>query len=272
MFDTYGAQILAGRAFNGSDLGAANSVIVNRTFAQELIGNRGALGTRFRYSRGPASTPWYQIVGVVADFPAFSPAPGSDGEPTVYHAAAPGEVHPFTVSVRFAGAVPAGFIDRFRMLGAEIDPVLQLRRAGRLSQFYDDQRALWRHMAWALAGLTASVLLLSAAGIYALMSFTVAQRTREIGIRMALGERPGAVRNAVMVQGLKLIVPSLAIGGLAAWALSQSIASLLYQTDAADPLTFFLTVTLLLVVALAGCYIPARRATSVSPIAAIRAE
>jgi putative ABC transport system permease protein len=268
MFDAYGAQMLAGRAFNTSDIGAANSVIVNRTFAQKLIGNRGALGLRFRYSRGQTSTPWYQIVGVVADFPAFSPAPGSDGEPTVYHPAAPGDVHPFTLSVRFGGDVPAGFIDRFRMLGAEVDPALQLRRAGRLAQFYDEQRALWRHMAWALAGLTASVLLLSAAGIYALMSFTVAQRTREIGIRAALGAAPHRLLFSIVGRVMRQLALGLLLGSLLSGAVFLSTdlgvgrASVILLTVAA----------MMTIVGLLAALGPARRGLRIQASEALRAE
>jgi ABC-type antimicrobial peptide transport system permease subunit len=87
---------------------------------------------------------------------------------------------------------------------------------------------------------------------------------------MALGERPGSVRNAILIQGLRLIVPSLALGAAAAWVLAQQISSLLYQTEATDPMTFAVTIVLLLAVALAGCYVPARRATTVSPLVAIR--
>jgi putative ABC transport system permease protein len=115
-------------------------------------------------------------------------------------------------------------------------------------------------------------LVLAVVGVYGVISYSVGQRTREIGIRMALGEGPSRVRNAILVEGLRLIVPSLLVGAAAAWALSQLIAGQLYQTDASDPATFAATAAILLMVALAGCYIPARRATNVSPIRAIRAE
>jgi ABC-type antimicrobial peptide transport system permease subunit len=123
-----------------------------------------------------------------------------------------------------------------------------------------------------MGGFGAVALLLAAVGVYGVISYSVGQRTREIGIRIALGENPGSVRNSILVQGLRLIVPSLAIGAAAAWLLSQFIATLLYQTEPADPMTFLATSAILFAVGLAGCYIPARRATMVSPIVAIRSE
>src|SRR5215204_939037 len=94
------------------------------------------------------------------------------------------------LAVGFTAGIPADIAERLRAIGAEIDPELQLRRIVPLSQFYDDLRSVWRSVAWALGLVTASVLLLSAAGVQALMSFTIAQRTREIGIRATLGAPP----------------------------------------------------------------------------------
>ncbi len=196
LFDIYGAQILAGRNFMTGDVGAANVVVVNRSFAEMYLPNNTAVGRRFRYVREQEESrtaPWYQIVGVVRDFPAFPPNLTREGEPTVYHPAAAGEIDPVVLSVRLAGAVPPGFISRFREIGAEVDPALQLQDVAPLATRYDRGRTAWRWLAWAIALVTASVLLLSAAGIYALMSFTVAQRTREIGIRTALGAPPRRV-------------------------------------------------------------------------------
>jgi ABC-type antimicrobial peptide transport system permease subunit len=115
-------------------------------------------------------------------------------------------------------------------------------------------------------------LVLATVGVYGVISYSVGERTREIGIRMALGAHPSRVRNTILLQGLRLILPSLGIGAAAAWLLSEFIATLLYQTEATDPLTFLAMTVILLSVALAGCYIPARRATTVSPLAAIRSE
>src|SRR5262245_20208398 len=103
----------------------------------------------------------------------------------MYQPAAAGEMHPAVVSLRFAGPILAGISERVRQIGAEIDPALQMQRVVPLSNFYEELRTFWRMMAWAAGTITITVLLLSTAGIHALMSFTIAQGTREIGIRSA---------------------------------------------------------------------------------------
>jgi len=226
------------------------------------------LGVRFRDARSQSPAPWYQIVGVVADFPGFSPAPGSDGEPTVYHPAAPGEVHPFTLSVRFAGDIPAGFAGRFRRLGAEVDPAMQLRRVGPLSRFYDEQRALWRHLASALALVTASVLLLSAAGIYALMSFTVAQRTREIGIRAALGAAPHRQLLSIFGRVTRQLALGLLLGSLLSGAVFLN-ADLGFGRATAILLTVAAMMTIVGLLAALG---PARRGLRIQASEALRVD
>ena len=268
MFQVYGAQIFAGRDFTAADLGATNAVVVNRTFAEKFLENRSPLGVRFRYVGEPASAASYQIVGVVADFPAFSPAPGSDGDPTVYHPADPGDLHPFTLSVRFAGAIPAGFSERFRALGAEVDPAMQLRRVRPLSDFYGEQRSLWRHLAWALALLTASVLLLSSAGIYALMSFTVAQRTREIGIRAALGAAPHRLLLGIFGRVSRQLALGLGLGSLLSGAVFLS-TDLGFARAAAILPSVATTMTLVAFLAALG---PARRGLRIQASEALRAE
>ncbi len=141
-----------------------------------------------------------------------------------------------------------------------------------MSSYVTDGLAQARFSLGLMGAFGLVALLLAAVGVYGVISYSVGQRTREIGIRMALGARPERVRNAILAQGLKMILPSLAIGSFAAWVLSHFIAGLLYETDAADPATFGATIAILLVVALAGCYVPARRATSVSPLVAIRTD
>jgi hypothetical protein len=275
MFDAYGAEILAGRAFNATDLGAANAVIVNRTFVQEFLENRSALALRFRYSRARTQQPgaqvqqeWYHIVGVVRDFPSFSPAPGSDGEPTVYHPAAPGEVHPVVLSVRFKGDAPSGFIERFREIGAAVDPALQLRRVMPLSEFYDQVRSFWRYLAWGIGLVTTSVLLLSAAGIYALMSFTVAQRTREIGIRSALGAHPRRILLSIFGRAMRQLALGLIVGTL----LSGSLFSVTGLSLGRATALLLAVAAIMLVVGLLAAIGPARRSLRIQVTEALRAE
>ncbi|HEX2189105.1 MAG TPA: ABC transporter permease, partial [Longimicrobiaceae bacterium] len=221
LFAAYGAEMLAGRPLGAGDLGGPGGpVVVNRTFVEQLLGNRPALGRRFRYSRpggaeadGPGE--WYEIVGVVEDFPASPIALPSlvSGAAHVYHPLVPGEVHPVVLAVRFRGGVPAGAVRRIREIGAEVDPVMQLR-VRPLTELYGSLRAGSRFAAWSLAAVTLSVLLLSAAGIYALTSFTVAQRTREIGIRTALGAHPRRVLRGIFGRVTRQLALGLAVGSL----------------------------------------------------------
>jgi hypothetical protein len=173
----------------------------------------------------PATTAdeWYQIVGVVGDFPTFPTTPGSNGSPTVYHAMAPGDVETITLSLRFSGSIPAGFIPRFREIAAEVDPAMQVRRVVPLVEFYDGTRSLWRFLAWGIGLVTASVLALSTAGIYALMSFTVAQRAREIGIRKAVGALPYQLLLSIFGRATRQLALGLLIGSLLSCAISMSV-------------------------------------------------
>jgi predicted permease len=272
LFDTYGAEILAGRSFNASDVGAANNVVVNRSFVEMYLQETNALGLRFRFTRSSpeAAQPerWYQIVGVVRDFPSFPPNLIRNGEPTIYHPAAVGDIHPVTLSVRFAGPVPPGFVDRFREIGAEIDPALQLRRVGPLADRYAEGRAAWRSLAWAIALVTTSVLLLSAAGIYALMSFTVAQRTREIGIRTALGAHPRRVLLNVFARALRQLALGVLVGSVLSGATFVAMGLGLAR---ATPL--LLTVAAIMaIVGLLAALGPARRGLRIQAIEALRAD
>jgi hypothetical protein len=234
----------------------------------------GALGVRFRYSRraqdpanqGPGES--YEIIGVVRDFPAFSPAPGSDGEPTVYHPAVPGDIHPVVISVRFKGTNPEGVIDRFRKIAGEIDPALQVRRVVQLTTFYDEVRSLWRYLGWGIGLVTASVLLLSAAGMYALMSFTVAQRTREIGIRAALGATPHRLVLSIFGRVFRQLALGLLVGSLLSSAVFLSTDLSLAQAAA-----LLSTVAgIMAIVGLLAAFGPARHSLRIQAVEALRTD
>jgi putative ABC transport system permease protein len=167
---------------------------------------------------------------------------------------------------------PASLAPTIRQTIRAVDPSVAVDRVLPMTAYVADGLAQAR-LSLALMGAFGVVaLVLATVGVYGVISYSVGERTREIGIRMALGAHPSRVRNTILLQGLRLILPSLGIGAAAAWLLSEFIATLLYQTEATDPLTFLAMTVILLSVALAGCYIPARRATTVSPLAAIRSE
>jgi putative ABC transport system permease protein len=133
---------------------------------------------------------------------------------------------------------------------------------------------LWQRRLWGVmfAVFAALALLLAAVGIYGALSYSVSQRTREIGVRMALGAQTGDVLRMVLAQGLKITLGGIALGFVAALGLSRFISSLLYGVRASDPLTYASVALLLALVALVACFIPARRATKVDPVITLRAE
>ena len=273
LLTVYEARLLAGRGFEPRDVGAARAAIVNRTFVEELLDpSTGALGTQFRYAAprngGGAASDWYEIVGVVDDFPGLPRAPGAGGEPSVYHPLGSGAAHPAVLSIKFGSTPPANFAQRVREIGAEIDPALQMRRVVPLSVFYDESRSAFQAIALAVGLVTGAVLLLSAAGVHAMMSFTIAQRTREIGIRSALGAQPrhlllGIFRGAMRQLAFGIAAGSLlSVGAFVAVGSSVSSASGLLVTVA----------VLMAVVALIAAIGPARRILRIQTVEALRTE
>ena len=233
------------------------------TIAPRLVSAFATLRQAQRHAAGGI-----KIVGVVRDFPSFSPSPGSDGEPTVYHPAAPGDVHPFVVSVRFNGPIPDGVTDRVRKIGAEVDPALQMRRVVPLSDFYDEVRSVWRYLAWGIGLVTTSVLLLSAAGIYSLMSFTVAQRTREIGIRAALGAAPDRLLLSIFGRVTRQLALGLVVGSLLSSAVLSSAG---FGLGRVTPLLLAVA-ALMVIVGLLAALGPARRSLRIQAIEALRMD
>jgi predicted permease len=266
LFAAYEARILAGRALHAGDGGGtARRVVVSRNFVERVLGNGAALGRRFAYADEPAVA--YEIVGVVSDFPAFAPPPVGDAEARVYHPLAPGDLNQVTVSIRLRGGIPDGFARRVREIGAGIDPALELRGLQPLDEFYQEQRSFWRYIAWGFSLLTGSVLLLSAAGIYSMMSFTVAQRTREIGIRAALG----APARRILVGIFARVMRQLAIGVCAGSLLSGVLFARAGLGVGKAVVLFAAVAAVMSLVGMVAAFGPARRTLRIQPVEALRA-
>jgi ABC-type antimicrobial peptide transport system permease subunit len=170
--------------------------------------------------------------------------------------------------VRLGGGIPAGFIDRFRAIGADVDPALQLRRIVPLSDFYVELRSFWRYLAWGVGLLTISVLLLSAAGIYAMMSFTVAQRTREIAIRTALGAAPHRLLLSIFGRATRQLALGLLVGALLSAGVFQNTDFTIRQATTLTSIVAGIMVAVGLIAALG----PARRGLRIQASEALRAD
>jgi len=264
--DTLGARILIGRRFEAADLRAeSDAVIVNQTFAREVFGDANPLGLRIRYVEQPTQLErWHEIVGVSTD------VPGNDERPRMYHPLEPGQLASVTMTLRMR-ADRAGAAERLRELATRIDPRLGIDEYATLEQTYSELRAQEIAAATALVIVTTSVLLLSAAGMYALMSFTVSQRRREIGIRTALGAQPASVLTGVFRRALGQITIGAIAGLLFAFVVGRYVP--IDQLGGRDIPGIVPAAALLMVIV--GCIAatgPARRALRAEPTAALRED
>jgi predicted permease len=258
--------LLGGRWFADSDTALApRVVVVNEALVERFFPQGAAVGTRIRLGPNP-NAPWRTIVGVIGNVRHHGPE-----EPVEPEAYEPFPQDPFegTVVVRAAGDRTA-VIDAVRAVARSIDPSVVLFHAewmdGRLDEHLAPRRLSLR-LVEAFAALALGLALL---GIYGVMSYSVAQRIPEIGVRVALGAAPSEIHRMVLREGLRLAVPGLA-GGLALALASASIArSLLFEISPADPATYGMVVVMVLAVSLVACYVPARRAARIDPLIAIR--
>ncbi len=215
-FKVFEAPVLIGRDFESGDSEPGRAaVIVNQTLAQDIAGDGNPLGWRVRYVRTQKGTvsesePWYEIVGVVADLPA------NLGEPKLYHAIAPGQGHAMSLALRVGATPPAGLAGRLRQMATALNPNLRIEELRLLDEVYRAQQTGNNIFAYALGGVTLSVLLLSAASMYALMSFTVNRRLREIGIRSALGAQPSHLLAGIFKRALGQVMTGALVGLLVA--------------------------------------------------------
>jgi hypothetical protein len=275
-FQGFGVPLLAGRLFEAGDVSpSSNAVVVNRAFMEEVMGGENALGSRFRYvGKGPDSPddlqlgPWYEIVGVVGDFP--RPVQPGLVQARLYHPVSPGAAHPVVLAVRMQGGSPAAFTARLRGIGAALDPTLQMKEVHPMEWGVLQARSIFRMGALALATVTLSVLLLSAAGIYALMSFAVTRRRREIGIRAALGADPRRILASIFSRALWQLALGLTVGTAAAFLLERITEGELMGGNAGVVLPIVAAITA--TVGLFAAMGPAVRGLRIQPTEALRED
>jgi putative ABC transport system permease protein len=212
---------------------------------------------------------WRRVIGVVGDTKWHAAETGKSLE--VYHSHRQYPIPAIHVLLRTTSD-PASLIPPVRRVIHEVNPDIAISDVQPMDEVITD--ALWQRRLWGvLLALFAGVaLLLAAVGLYGVMSYLVTQRTREMGVRVALGARPLDVHRLIVGQGLKLLALGVALGLLGAFALSRLMTSLLFGVSAYDVPTFGGVSLLLAVVALVACFIPARRAAQVEPIIALRSE
>ncbi len=267
-FEALGIPVLSGRAFTEQDRRGASRVgTVNRSMARKLWGDRSPIGKRILY--GDAEDPWFTVVGVVGDVRDIRLE--REPEPTMYLPAAQNMPRP-QVYVLKTDVDPGSLAAAVTRTVWDQDPELPVSDLATMNWALATRSALLRSRTLLVSLLAIAAVLLATVGLYGVLSYSVGRRTHEIGIRMALGASPGNILGMVLRQGLRLTLLGVGIGLAGAFALTRFLESMLFGVTPTDPTTFAGAALLLTAVALLACYIPARRATKVDPMVALRYE
>jgi len=272
-FDALEQPILRGRGFHQDDLGEKRSVvIVNANFVDQVLGGRNPLGRRIRrWSRTEDNGPWYEIVGVVGHLGMF--ANDAERDAGVYYPLAPGEIYPVPFAIR-VGDDPGSFTPRLRTLAAEADPTAIIWAPVALDEVFNFQvtvERLVRSYAIVLIGILLTIATLA---IYALMSFTVAQRTKEIGIRIALGAGWRSIVSAIARRAMVQLGVGALVGMTIAAFLLHVLTTKLGQNSIGSPV-FIASLGTVCAVGLIGsvaCIAPTLRALRIAPTEALSEE
>jgi predicted permease len=275
---TAGTRLAAGREFTWSEVyGHRPVVMVSENLAREMWGTpSAAIGKRLREF---SSMPWHEVIGVIQDVREKGVQEKAPEivywPPMMANLFGPGPVQAVrtvTFVIRTERAGTEGFLNEVRQAVWSANSNLPLASVRTMEEVYDKSVARTSFTLVMLGIAGAMALVLGIIGIYGVISYTVSQRKREIGIRLALGAQGGDVLQMVLKQGAKMALVGVAIGIGAAFALTRLMTNLLFGVTAHDPMTFAAVAALLILIALLACYIPARRATLVDPIVALRYE
>jgi predicted permease len=270
--DTLGLKLVEGRFFEEGDLAPNHRVyVVDESFAKKFFPNRSAIGGRFSFGGRPEKdADWPSIIGVVKDVP-HNGVEEKSGNPFIYQVMQGGRPGGLTLFLR-SERPTADVLASMRAKVKEIDPAIALFDTGAMATVvdssYDNRRAVMLLLV-AFAGLA---LFLSGLGIYGVLAYDVSQRTREIGVRGAIGASQGEIVGLILKQGLWKTGVGIVLGLVGAVLLSHSMTSLLFGVKPTEPIVYAAVAAVLIAVALLASYLPARRAAKIDPLIALRDE
>ncbi len=274
---TMGIPLIRGRWFSGEDdrLDGTPVTVINQAFARQFFPGEDPLGKVITNGIGnplappDAPHPHRRIIGIIGDTRRLNRAEPIQAEYFLPFAQAP--IGPFTFAMRTQGD-PSSLIETARRLVGELAPGVPLYRVRTMEEAIRRTNRDQRFQAALMTGFSAISLLLAAVGTYGLLSYLVAQRTTEFGVRLALGAQPADVLRLVLSRGVRLALTGIALGAMVAYMFSARMASVLYQTAPSDPLVYGGTAVMLLAVAALASWLPARRAARLEPVEVLRRQ
>jgi putative ABC transport system permease protein len=273
-FRAMGIRLMQGREFTGADkAGAVEVVIVSQSVARSLWANENPIGKRISMEDEPKAGDWLNVVGVVDDVK--QQGLGKKSDPAIYQPCLQAG-HVFSLShinfVAKTAANPESVAEEMRGIVRDVDKDQPIASIATMGNLMEAATAEPRFQARLLGVFAAAALVLAIVGVYGVLSYSVARRTHEIGIRMALGAHAEEVRRMMLGNALAIVGAGVAIGVCGALGLTRVLAKFLFEVKPGDPATLATVALTLIVTTLAACYIPARRASRVDPMVALRYE